>query len=247
VGTASTIIAPESVDDYGLPVLVADTYDNLHLLMTGKKSIPTAEDVFHTYYDAPPHISNLTFLRNQSNQDSVVIDWDGMNEPDLHTYKVFRKMPSGQWQFVDSTLATRYADTNVSYIVPCFDNKITEYYVKAIDDAYQSAYSDTLEIWCVRSGKISAGNLAELIDLQNNYPNPFNSQTTIQYNVPFEMQVTLEIYDILGRKIETLVDEYQSAGSYAVVWNADNFASGMYFYRLQAGEYSGTKRMTIIK
>jgi hypothetical protein len=79
------------------------------------------------------------------------------------------------------------------------------------------------------------------------YPNPGNAQTTIEYNVPYDMQITLEIYDILGRKVEILIDEFQSPGSYAVTWDASHIASGMYFYRFNAGEYSATKRMTILK
>jgi hypothetical protein len=91
------------------------------------------------------------------------------------------------------------------------------------------------------------GEIAELINLQNNYPNPFNARTTIEYNVPFAMRITLEIYDILGRKVETLIDEFHYPGSYAVTWDASHVSSGMYFYRIQAGDYSATKRMSIIK
>jgi hypothetical protein len=79
------------------------------------------------------------------------------------------------------------------------------------------------------------------------YPNPANDRISISYDISNAAPVTLEIYDILGRKVETLIDEYQSAGSYAVTWDASYIASGIYFYRFQAGEYSVTKRMTIIK
>jgi len=248
-GSITTLDGPDCVDDYGLPIIVADVYDNLHLLMTGIKigSTPPDEDVFHYFYDAPPHIWDLTFLQNQSNQDSVVIDWEGMNEPDLNTYKVYRKLEDGQWEHIGSTTDTRYADTTASYFIICGDDDITKYYVEAVDDAAQSAYSDTLEIWCIENGKIYAGNMAELIDLGDNYPNPFNARTTIEYNVPYDMAITLEIYDILGRKVETLIDDFQSPGSHAVIWDASHIASGMYFYRFQAGDYSAARRMTILK
>jgi hypothetical protein len=239
----------DDIDSLNTPTIICDKWDNLHLSAMGYLENAPENDyeLFYSYWDAPPHIWDLTFLQNQSNQDSVVIDWEGMNEPDLDTYKVYRKFEEGQWQYVGSTTDTRYADTSVSYSVICGDSRITNYYVEAVDDASQSAYSDTIDIWCVGSGKLSAGILAELIDLQNNYPNPFNARTTIEYNVPYEMEITLEIYDILGRKVETLIDEYQSPGSYAVTWHASNIASGMYFYRLQAGNHTATRRMSIIK
>ncbi len=84
-------------------------------------------------------------------------------------------------------------------------------------------------------------------ELGGNFPNPFNAQTTIEYNIPFEADVKIEIFDILGRRIETLVNERRPTGLNRVIWNADNVASGMYFYRLQAGEYTAAKRMTILK
>jgi len=255
--SSSSWSSPQAVTDnedlnwLSWPTIIRDRWDNLHLAAIGEVDSldPSVEvyEVFYSFRDAPPHIWDLTFLRNQSNQDSVVIDWEGMNEPDLDTYKVYRKFERGQWEHIGSTTDTRYADTTASYFIICNDDDITKYYVKAVDDASQSAYTDTLEIWCIENAKIYAGNIAELINLQNNYPNPFNAQTTIEYTVPHEMQITLEIYDILGRKIETLINEFQAPGSYAVTWDASHISSGMYFYRFQAGEYSATKRMTIIK
>jgi len=83
--------------------------------------------------------------------------------------------------------------------------------------------------------------------LSQNYPNPFNTQTTINYDVPIASRVVIEIYDILGRKVETLVDGFRSPGSYKAVWNARDLSSGLYFYRLRADNYSEIKRMIYIK
>jgi hypothetical protein len=79
------------------------------------------------------------------------------------------------------------------------------------------------------------------------YPNPTNEKVILSYNLSKSTDVTLEIYDILGRKVETLIDEYLSPGSYAVTWNASHSASGIYFCRLRVGEYTTTRRMTILK
>jgi N-acetylneuraminic acid mutarotase len=83
--------------------------------------------------------------------------------------------------------------------------------------------------------------------LEQNYPNPFNPSTTIRYQLPVASEVKLEVYDVLGKKIATLVNERQSAGSYQVVWNASGLSSGTYFYRLQAGTFVETKKMIMVK
>ncbi len=83
--------------------------------------------------------------------------------------------------------------------------------------------------------------------LSQNYPNPFNASTTIRYALPKEAAVTIEIYDILGRRIETLVPGKQPAGSHTVVWEAEDVPSGVYFYRIEAGEYSQTQKCVLLK
>ncbi|MFQ6032962.1 MAG: T9SS type A sorting domain-containing protein, partial [Candidatus Zixiibacteriota bacterium] len=88
--------------------------------------------------------------------------------------------------------------------------------------------------------------------LFQNYPNPFNPQTSIQFDLPKDTEVRLTIYNILGQKVKTLVDERLRAGHKQVLWDGKNekgkeVSSGIYFYRIQAGDFSETKKMTIIK
>ncbi len=83
--------------------------------------------------------------------------------------------------------------------------------------------------------------------LSQSYPNPFNASTTIGYSLPQEAAVTIEIYDILGRRIETLVAGKQPAGLHTVVWDAKDVSSGVYFYRIEAGEYSQTEKCVLLK
>ncbi|MFA4818773.1 MAG: T9SS type A sorting domain-containing protein [Patescibacteria group bacterium] len=83
--------------------------------------------------------------------------------------------------------------------------------------------------------------------LSQNYPNPFNPSTTISYSVPTSCQVRLTVLDILGREIVTLVNEYKVVGTYEVNFSANNLPSGIYIYRLIAGQFSQTKKMTLIK
>ena len=83
--------------------------------------------------------------------------------------------------------------------------------------------------------------------LHQNYPNPFNPTTTIQYEFPRRSNVQITIYDMLGRKITTLVSEIQDAGYKSVLWNASNVPSGMYFYQIKAGDFVQTKKMILLK
>jgi len=91
------------------------------------------------------------------------------------------------------------------------------------------------------------GGLPITLSLLPNYPNPFNAGTTISYSLPENSVVTLDIYDILGRKIQTLFEGNQPAGNHSLIWNADNFSSGVYFYKLTSGEMQLSNKMILIK
>ena len=116
---------------------------------------------------------------------------------------------------------------------------------------------DTLLITVISLG-ISSPNqeissqLPEQFALHYNYPNPFNPSTTISYDLPEQAQVTLSIYDLLGKKIKTLVNQSQDAGKNIVVWDGtDNLgrqvSGGVYLYQIQAGEFTQTRKMLLLK
>ncbi|MFQ5870132.1 MAG: T9SS type A sorting domain-containing protein [Candidatus Zixiibacteriota bacterium] len=84
-------------------------------------------------------------------------------------------------------------------------------------------------------------------ELSGNYPNPFNAATTIDYQLPISSEVRLEIFNVLGQKVATLVVGRQEPGYRSVSWDASAVSSGLYFYRLTAGEYTETKRMVLLK
>jgi hypothetical protein len=83
--------------------------------------------------------------------------------------------------------------------------------------------------------------------LGQNYPNPFNPTTNIRYEIPNKSFVKLGITDMLGREIETLVNEKQSPGTYSIIWNASQYPSGVYFYKLTTDGFTDTKRMLLLK
>lgn len=89
--------------------------------------------------------------------------------------------------------------------------------------------------------------LPEEFDLGTPYPNPFNPVITIPYNLPYKAQVNIQVFDITGRKVRTLVNETQVAGSYSMNFNASHLASGMYFVKFESEDYSSVKKVMLLK
>ena len=86
-----------------------------------------------------------------------------------------------------------------------------------------------------------------VFDLHQNYPNPFNPSTVISWQIPVSSHVSLKVYDILGNEVATLVNENKETGFYETKFDGSSLASGMYIYRLTAGNYISTKKMLMIK
>jgi hypothetical protein len=120
------------------------------------------------------------------------------------------------------------------------------------DDLYAELQAALDEGRPTTSVREIGGTIPSSIHLAQNYPNPFNPTTEIQFSLPNQVNVTLEVYDITGRLVTTLINENMSTGNYSVTWDATNrfgqtVSSGVYLYRLQAGDIVETKRMTFIK
>jgi len=131
---------------------------------------------------------------------------------------------------------------------------------------YRQIYSTLLEQWLVADPTAILGQAFTTLPLietptgiddrpaipttfylEQNYPNPFNPATTIEYGIPRPAHVTLEIYNSLGQKIAVLVNERQSRGRHRVNWNANGHASGTYLFRIRAGDFEQSRRMTLVK
>ena len=103
---------------------------------------------------------------------------------------------------------------------------------------------------------ISADNKEQLLDfkgnpdkfvLNQNYPNPFNPTTILSYTLKTDAEVKLTVFNLVGQSVRVLVDGYQAAGDYEVKFDAEDLPAGIYLYKLQVGEYSSVKRMTLVK
>lgn len=95
--------------------------------------------------------------------------------------------------------------------------------------------------------KKNVSDVPSVFVLYQNFPNPFNPSTIINYELPIAGYVKLSVYDILGRELTVLVNEKQSAGKYSIEWNAGNYPSGVYFYTLQTNKFSDTRKMILLK
>ncbi len=112
------------------------------------------------------------------------------------------------------------------------------YRLKQIDKDGSFEYSNVIEVAVV---------LPKNVRLLQNYPNPFNPTTTISYSIPVSDFVSLRVYDVLGQEAQTLVGEFQEAGTYSVSFDADGLSSGLYFYKLYLRNHLGSaKKMAFV-
>ena len=116
-------------------------------------------------------------------------------------------------------------------------------------DLFVSAFNDgqILKVTSTITSVPTSPGLPEGFVLQQNFPNPFNPSTIIKFSIPTESFTTLKVYDVLGNEIEELVNEQLPAGNYKFNFIADNLPSGIYFYKIQAGEFVETKKMVLLR
>jgi hypothetical protein len=95
--------------------------------------------------------------------------------------------------------------------------------------------------------KDKENDLPNQFSLSQNYPNPFNPSTTITFSVGMYCYTSLQVYDVLGREVATIISEKLPAGNYSRKWNAANMPSGIYFYRLKAGDFIETRKLVLLK
>ena len=146
--------------------------------------------------------------------------------------------------------------TDLSFEITGLESLTTYYWrVRAANEA---GYSDWSAVWSfttydVTSVRELAGGIPDEFNLEQNYPNPFNPTTTIRFDIPEAASVRMEVYNMLGQRIATLIDgEFYTAGTYEAIWDARDdmgreMSSGMYIYRITAGEYVNVKRMLLMK
>ncbi len=176
---------------------------------------------------------------------TVTLHWLPNTESDLKDYVIYRS---------DSTIEntkslTPYAttvDTAFTDTSPLAST--VSYYAVCAEDVHGNLSAASNQISATVTGIDGPdNNTPKEFSLSQNYPNPFNPTTVISYKLSALSNVTLKVYDVLGREVATLVNERQNAGNYSVAFDGSKFASGIYFYRLVAGNVTATKKLVLIK
>ena len=217
--------------------------------------------ILHTNNSGTP-VELVSFNANVSGND-VYLNWMTASEINNYGFEIERRkqllntyeISSGQdfkggeiddWEKIGflKGKGTRTEIQNYHFKEIGLLSGIYSYRLKQIDYNGTFKYSDVIEINVGIPSKFS---------LEQNYPNPFNPVTKIKFSVPqiasdfSASKVTLKVYDLLGREIAILVNEEKQAGTYEVKFNASNLSSGTYFYRLQAGDFVETRKLSLLK
>ncbi|MGE5796425.1 MAG: T9SS type A sorting domain-containing protein, partial [Ignavibacteria bacterium] len=183
----------------------------------------------------------LTSFSASSSYKDIKLQWTTATETNNRGFSIERKSKNeNSWKtvaFVNGR-GTTTALTNYSYTDKNVPAGIYNYRLKQTDFDGRFEYSKTVEFEV---------NVPKKFALEQNYPNPFNPATIINYQIPQDGLVTLKIYDVLGREVKSLINEYKGAGRYEVKFDASSLSSGTYIYRLKANDFILSKKMLLVK
>lgn len=245
VSKSSTTIAPNSSDTLTItfrPTAIGNYVDTL--TMRSNAAPPTIRIPLFGQGDAPLSVEYASFAALPT-PNGVKLLWETCCETNNAGFEVQRRQAArseDEWQAIGFAQGSGTTSElrRYSFLDNAAPSGALLYRLKQISFSGAFSYSPVVEV---------AMGAPTAFALNQNYPNPFNPETRIGYRLPVAAQVKLELFDALGRKVATLVDARQDAGAYLVALNARalNLASGMYFYRLQAGAFIETKKMLLMK
>ena len=184
----------------------------------------------------------LTSFTGALNNSAVELNWNTATEINNYGYEVQKsRVQNSGWIKIGFVNGSGNSSKSKDYSFTERNLQPGKYYyrLKQIDKDGGFAYSNTIEVDVT-------SEITEFA-LQQNYPNPWNPTTTINYSIAKEGNVKLTVYNAIGSKLATIVNEYKLAGNYSVQFNGSNLASGIYLYRLESGNYSAAKKFTLLK
>ena len=175
----------------------------------------------------------------------MFLEWKTVSEINNYGFEVQRSaQPGTAYQTIAGSFVPGQRTTLIPQTYSYVDSSAvagTWYYrLKQIDLDGTVHYTEAVSVEV-------PGEIPVAYGLEQNYPNPFNPSTTIRYELPKASHVTLKIFNAIGQEVSTLVDEAQEAGHRSVQWNAGSVASGVYFYRLQAGNFVSMKKLLLLR
>ena len=173
-------------------------------------------------------------------EGKVLLNWHTATETNNKGFQIERRSTNGE--FIKIGYVEGYGTTSEPKSYSYNDNNVKPgdytYRLKQIDFDGKSEYLKEVEVNV---------NAPAAFALEQNYPNPFNPNTTIKYSIPADQQVILKVYNMLGQNVQTLVNGIQKAGQHQIKFDASIFASGVYFYKLEAGSQTQIKKMILMK
>jgi hypothetical protein len=178
-----------------------------------------------------------------SGGDSVFISWNSLFlTSELEMY--FSDDGGTEWTLIHSGIST--LNDSVLFVLPEINSSECLIKLSAAGLPYSDMSDTVFSITTPVSADEGSFTKKEFY-LNQNYPNPFNPSTTIRYSIAEQGRVTLSIYDLLGREVFKLLDEEKRAGVYEITWNAAPFPSGVYFIKMEAGQFKGTRMLMLMK
>ncbi|HLP16811.1 MAG TPA: right-handed parallel beta-helix repeat-containing protein [Bacteroidota bacterium] len=184
-----------------------------------------------------------------SKNGAVVLSWRTAMEVNNYGFDIEKKSSTGGQTAVWTKIGfvAGSGSSNIAHDYSFTDPSATagSYRLKQIDRDGQFTYSKEIEF--LTTGVSAVSGLPTEFALGQNYPNPFNPSTNVSYDIASHAHVVLKIYDVAGREVATLVNQDMEAGRYTAQWNAKDFASGMYIYKLTAGNFTSIKKLLLQK
>lgn len=210
-------------------VIAASEFNQLYLGTSVKGT-------FTNYSLTPVELKSFNAIINN---DEVTLNWITSTETNNKGFEIQRKKGN---EFNTITYLDGNGTTTESQSYSYLDKNLSAgkyiYRLKQIDFDGSYSYSKNLEVDLITLNQFN---------LNQNYPNPFNPSTIIKYEIPSNSFVTLKIYDVLGKEVAKLVNQNENAGLYSIYFDASKLASGIYYYRIKAGNFMQTKKMILLK
>ena len=188
----------------------------------------------------PVPVELTSFSATRDNND-VTLFWQTATETNNLGFEILRSAQNDSWEkigFIEGQ-GTTTEETDYSYVDENLQPGNYLYKLAQIDFDGTRDESDVV--------KVEINSQPSEYTLLQNYPNPFNPNTTIKYSIPTGGIVNLRIYNAAGEEIRTLVNEYKAEGTHEILFDAEELTSGIYFYKISAGEFNSVKKMVLLK
>lgn len=221
----------------------------------------TAEAMVAPFWDDFKQYNLRVYYHHDQENARFILGWNNVYNDEVFRYETFEIifLDTTAWPTLtgDNEIIFQYEDANSPY--RCTVGISSPDRQDGIEYLFDGIYADgAATLADGRAIKFTTGSLYPteggrgisppgVFSLSQNYPNPFNASTAIEFYIPEAGEVRLEVFNVLGQKLATLVDERLGGGDHRVIWNSGDLTSGVYFYRLESGNVTETKRMLLLR